>query len=1541
MSSQPPHPYSLRPRTGTNPDDANTAEQSHNAAHGEQTGDIASHGAPHDNAAHNVYPGDSIPHDDTSHATATPHISATPHSTLPPTGLGRDDVARLKAMLATATRKSVALLCEEEQLGNSPEEQERRTHLLAEITMVNKRRQELTSLLEHAPTDAPASTAAPVRAAPSVQRSQVAKFLPRFRCGKEPIHEPERFLTQFKRVLDAQDVDVEKEWYHYLILCMTEDHGSWVEDNLAPSLDWKSATNAFTRQFGDPSRVRQARLAILKLQMRPGETLSDYAQRFESHLRMADVPDTDRLAAAYFLSTLPPELHYHIDSAVSQLEESEPSVKQLIRIALSYMWKPPEAKTHTKGEGPRSHSVPGRRVFCQLHGLGNHATNQCRSLHARLSRANPGAADVQPASSTSTSATADAPAPTRKVTCYHCGRSGHYANECRQRAPTTHDKPSARRATVVTSATDDDPLRLAKEETADGASTFVPVLLNGQKYTALLDSGATHSLIAKSLVDELGVAIEPRQGLIKFADGRTIPRVGVTAPIRTQTGTYDHPHSYEVIKELDEAQLFIGHDLLTRVAGPDYLARKFTLSGTADDTAAHSVDAPTPLVPSEFNEEELSPEFRSFREGVMQAIEPELAANAAIPHTSFCPLPEAVVRLPTEPGRTTYRRQYPLPQTQHAIIAAKLRAWLDNGVIEIVPTASTFNTPCFLVPKKGPSGAKDDFRICLDFRSLNALLPSDRWPLPLIGEIFEALAGAQVFSTLDLYQAYHRFPIAAEDRFKTAFTWNGTQYQFRGAPFGLKILPSQFQRTMAMLLRGLDFARVFIDDVVVFSKSIGEHADHLVQVIRRLNQAQLILNVAKCDFARTEVNLLGFKINALGRRIDPTRLVNLVDWPKPTTAKQLRSFLGFVGYLRDFVPNIATITAPLNAIRARDSIAEQWTSECERAFQLLKELIPQCPPLAHPDFEKPFFIATDASAVGIAAVLFQLDPESETRRFIQFQARALSKSERNYSATKRELLAVVFAFARFHHYIYGRRFTLYTDHHALVHLQTQPRPNAMMQGWFDLLFEHDFDVIHLPGIHNVLPDALSRLFPPLDLEGEGASANAAVNSNNNTPAQRRIAVREATATIADPDARPEYTTPPRDQRADIVLRHHLRGHFGVKATVDSIREAGFDWPKLADDVRGVCIKCLPCQRHNISKRGYHPLSPISADQPFDHIAIDLAGPFPVSPRGNTYLLVLIDIHSRFACLRAIPDKCSPTIGATLFHIFTSFGFPKIIQSDQGTEFVNSLVKHLADAAKIDHRLITPYHPRANGLAERTVQSAVQTIKKLLDGAQNDWDATVPFVQYALNTKVATIHRSTPFAVMYGRRPNLFADHSATRTSRSSPVNIETRAKFMRDAVFPGIAKILRTAQDSKKSTFDSTHTLVDIPVDSYVMVIDNTRRRKLDPRYEGPFKVIGRSGGAYTLQDNAGALLPRNFPPSALRLISADPVLNSPSFEVDAILDHRLTDSGYEYLVHWKGYSKEEDSWEPAANFDDEATITSYWKRRADLGAPRLQADGE
>ena len=283
-----------------------------------------------------------------------------------------DRAARLNAMIAAAADKAFTLACEEEQLDDSPASQERKNRILAEIERLNNKRHELTRLMEqpavHTPSAAPAP--APIHLMQPSQPARIPLQLPMFRNGDNSIQEPETFLHRFKSVLEAQDFNVEQQWYRYLILCLSIDHAKWVQTNSAPSLDWEAVTSAFTRQFSDPYRLREARLALIRLQMRPGETIGDYSRRFEDHMRLADVPDSERVVAAYFLSTLPHALRYHVDTAIGQLEESEPTVKQLISIAQSFTWKPSEAKAPVRGEGPKAPLGPRQTPVLPVAWLG-------------------------------------------------------------------------------------------------------------------------------------------------------------------------------------------------------------------------------------------------------------------------------------------------------------------------------------------------------------------------------------------------------------------------------------------------------------------------------------------------------------------------------------------------------------------------------------------------------------------------------------------------------------------------------------------------------------------------------------------------------------------------------------------------------------------------------------------------------------------------------------------------------------------------------------------------------------------------------------------------------------------------------------------------------------------------------------------------------------------------------------------------------------------------------------------------------------------
>lgn len=592
------------------------------------------------------------------------------------------------------------------------------------------------------------------------------------------------------------------------------------------------------------------------------------------------------------------------------------------------------------------------------------------------------------------------------------------------------------------------------------------------------------------------------------------------------------------------------------------------------------------------------------------------------------------------------------------------------------------------------------------------------------------MKGSKVFSRIDLKSGFNQFEVVPEHREFTTFTWKGNQYHFRGAPFGFKHLPAVFQKVLSNLFKDLDFVLVYIDDIIIFSNSFAELSRHLAMVLKILNGANLRVNRKKCTFAKTEILILGYMISEKGISVCRDKLLQIQDWKEVKTGKQIQKHLGFFNYFRELIPNYAKLFAPLERLRNAKSI--QWNSEYQNIYEKAMQILSSGLVLSYPDFDQPFKVATDASNLGLGAVLYQ-QIHGETK-YISFASRSLSESERSYGATKRELLGVIFALRKFRYYLYGKHFVLYTDHNALTFIHTQKTVNQMMQNWLEELLELDFEVVHLPGIKNILPDALSRLYD----EDQPTLRNMLITHeapNENTKGETNEA-----------------------ERANLLQRAHLLGHFGAEAMIKSLVRQGHFWLQMREDAVTLVKGCIPCQRYNISRTGFHPLKSIEANLPMDHLAIDLKE-YPVSARGNKYCLVIIDICTRCVWLHALPNKEAITVAKALWSTMTNFGIPKIVQSDNGKEFVNKILTSLLKVAYVDHRLITAYHARANGAAERMVQTHSQAIYKIVEGRITDWDLHLPAVQLFVNIKVTKRHGSTPFSLMFARAENLFEDFS--------------------------------------------------------------------------------------------------------------------------------------------------------------------------------------
>ncbi|KAH6583422.1 hypothetical protein BASA61_008041 [Batrachochytrium salamandrivorans] len=581
---------------------------------------------------------------------------------------------------------------------------------------------------------------------------------------------------------------------------------------------------------------------------------------------------------------------------------------------------------------------------------------------------------------------------------------------------------------------------------------------------------------------------------------------------------------------------------------------------------------------------------------------------------------------------------------------------------------------------------------------------------------------------------------------------------------------------MPFLFRGSECTYPSQDDLPVGSQSPEQHLKNLVNTINKLTAAKIRIRLSKCIFFKKSIHLLGHTMSENGISIDSRKISSVVDWPIPTTGRQIE-------------------THRLNVFRKHTSLpVEKWSQHQLDAFNLLKNILTQAPFLSFPNFCKPFIIATNASDAGIGAVLYQLkdscSPDTvQNRKWVMFSARAINSSERNYSATKRELLAIVFALGKFHYYIWGSHFDLFTDHRALTFIFSQKNLNSMIINWLEILLSYSFSIHHRPGILNILPDTLSRLFP---------ARKDYITNNVPTNHSSAISHHPVPTDFAEP---PSDVVPESERQGEIELSH-LKGHFGVKATLLDLIKQGKFWPSMRTDIESQLKSCPACRRWTITKVGYHPLTPITYEHPMDVIAMDTAKSFPTSPRGNNVLLVVICVFTRFIFLCPLQDNSALAVSSALFSIFTNFGFPRVIQSDNGTEFVNAIVHHLTTSFHINHRLSTPYHPRANGLAERSVQTSCRAIHKLLQGENKGWCLYCPVVQLFMNNKVSEFHSSSPFSIMFGRKLNPFCDHQTDADFVTLDANaLKERMVEMSSVLFPAIGNLSKCSVNKAQLAF--------------------------------------------------------------------------------------------------------------------------------------------
>ena len=364
-------------------------------------------------------------------------------------------------------------------------------------------------------------------------------------------------------------------------------------------------------------------------------------------------------------------------------------------------------------------------------------------------------------------------------------------------------------------------------------------------------------------------------------------------------------------------------------------------------------------------------------------------------------------------------------------------------------------------------------RFCVDYRQLNERTVKDSYPLPRIDDCLDELADARWFSTFDLLSRYHQVELDLRDAGKTTFVARSGIFRFRVMPFGLCNAPATFQRLMNVALAGLDpmVCLVYLDDIIVHSPALEAHLERLTWLFERLRSTGLMLKVFKCRIMQREVALLGHRVSSEGLSTDPAKISAIQDWPVPCCLRYVRSFMGLCGYYRKFVADFSEIAAPLHALTKKNR-RFQWDSDCQTAFETLKQRLVSSSVLRLPSDEGELVVDTDTFEHAVGAVLSQSQDGEE--RVIAYYSKLYSRSESNYCTSWKELMAVVAALKQFRPYIHGQRFRVRTDHAALRYCYRAQNLNGQQTRWLDLLDEYNFQIEYRAGSKHQNADALSR-----------------------------------------------------------------------------------------------------------------------------------------------------------------------------------------------------------------------------------------------------------------------------------------------------------------------------------------------------------------------------------------------------------------------------------------------------------------------------------